>query len=75
MLFSKKLPNSKDTSDSINKHELNPLKKLFSCYSKALLSLLIDIGVETGLWKEAAKGSFTSSELAANSKLDERYVR
>ena len=73
MLFSKKLP--KDSSDSINKHELNPLKKLFSCYSKGLLSLLIDIGVETGLWKEAAKGSFTSSELAANSKLDERYVR
>ena len=50
-------------------------RTLFSHYTSGILTLMIDIGHQTGLFEAAAKGPGTSSELAARAGLDERYVR
>ncbi len=42
---------------------------------RRLLTKLIDIGYQTGLFEAAVEGPATSGELAARAELDERYVR
>jgi len=59
--------------------ESQPVKpfaeKLLDIYSGAVLTKLIRIGYETGLFEAALKGPATSMELSARSGLKERYVR
>ena len=49
--------------------------KLLGIYTGGVLTKLIDIGYQTGLFEAAVNGPATSGELAARAKLDERYVR
>jgi hypothetical protein len=49
--------------------------KLLGIYTGAVLTKLIDIGYQTGLFEAAVKGPATSGELATRAELDERYVR
>jgi len=48
---------------------------LIGTFSGAVLTYLIGVGHETGLFDAAAEGPATSSELAERAQLNERYVR
>lgn len=50
-------------------------EKLFGAYTGGIVSLMIDIGHDTGLFEAAAEGPATSEELAERAGLAERYVR
>ncbi|HEV8457209.1 MAG TPA: class I SAM-dependent methyltransferase [Methylomirabilota bacterium] len=50
-------------------------RKLFGHYTSGILTLLVHIGHQTGLFEAAAKSPGTSQEIAARAGLDERYVR
>ncbi len=50
-------------------------RKVFGLYTSGILTLMIDIGHQTGLFEAAARGPATSDEIAARAGLDERYVR
>jgi SAM-dependent methyltransferase len=49
--------------------------KLLGIYTGGVLTKLIDIGYQTGLFEASVEGAATSDELAARAGLDERYVR
>jgi SAM-dependent methyltransferase len=49
--------------------------KLLNIYTGSVLTKLVDIGYQTGLFEAAAKGPATSQELAERAGLNERYVR
>lgn len=49
--------------------------KLLNIYTGSVLTKLVDIGYQTGLFEAAAKGPATSQELADRARLTERYVR
>jgi hypothetical protein len=46
--------------------------KLLGIYTGAVLTKLIDIGYQTGLFEAAVKGPATSGELVTRAELDER---
>jgi len=50
-------------------------RKLLGIYTGGVLTKLIDIGQQTGLFETAAQGPGTSQELAERAGLNERYVR
>ena len=50
-------------------------KRLLDLYTGGVLTKLIDIGCQTGLFEASVEGAATSDELAARAGLDERYVR
>jgi SAM-dependent methyltransferase len=50
-------------------------RQLIGIYSGAVLTNLIGVGHETGLFEAAAQGPATSVELAERAQLEERYVR
>ncbi len=50
-------------------------RKLFGHYTSGILTLLVHIGHQTGLFEAIAKGPGSSPEIAARAGLDERYVR
>ena len=50
-------------------------RTLLGIYTGGVLTKLIDIGCQTGLFEAAAKGGATSQELADRAGLQERYVR
>jgi SAM-dependent methyltransferase len=50
-------------------------RKLFGHYTSGILTLLVHIGHQTGLFEAAAKGPGTSREIAERAGLQERYVR
>ena len=49
--------------------------KLLGIYTGGVLTKLIDIGYQTGLFEASVEGAATSDELAARTGLNERYVR
>ena len=49
--------------------------RLFSAYTEAMVTLMIDLGHRTGLLDALAAGEGTSTELAERAGLTERYVR
>ena len=49
--------------------------KLVSLYTGSVLTKLIDIGYEVGLFEASRAGPATSEELAGRAGLQERYVR
>ena len=49
--------------------------KLVSLYTGSVLTKLIDIGYEVGLFEASRAGPATSEELAERAGLKERYVR
>ena len=49
--------------------------KLLGIYTGAVLTKLIDIGYQTGLFEASTRGPATSDELAERAGLNERYVR
>ncbi len=49
--------------------------KILSIYTGAVLTNLIEIGYQTGLFEESAKTPITSKELSDRLHLSERYVR
>jgi 2-polyprenyl-3-methyl-5-hydroxy-6-metoxy-1,4-benzoquinol methylase len=51
------------------------LQKLLGIYTGGVLTKLIHIGYQTGLFEEAAKGPGTSAQLSERAGLHERYVR
>jgi SAM-dependent methyltransferase len=50
-------------------------ERLFSTYTEAMVTLMIDLGHRTGLLDALASGHGTSQELAERAGLTERYVR
>ncbi len=50
-------------------------RKLFGHYTSGILTLLVHIGHQTGLFEAAATGPGTSREIADRAGLNERYVR
>jgi SAM-dependent methyltransferase len=50
-------------------------RKLFGFYTSGIVTLMIELGYQTGLFEAAASGPATSAELAERTGLDERYVR
>src|ERR1700693_2132551 len=50
-------------------------RKLFGFYTGGMLTLLVQVGHQVGLFEAAAKGPGTSGEIAGRAGLDERYVR
>jgi SAM-dependent methyltransferase len=50
-------------------------RKVFEFYTHGLLTLMVDIGHQTGLFAAAANGPGTSQEIADRAGLAERYVR
>ena len=48
---------------------------LIGTFSGAVITYLIGVGHETGLFEAAAERPATSSELAERAQLNERYVR
>lgn len=50
-------------------------RKLLGIYTGGVLTKLIDIGQQTGLFETAAQGPGTSRQLAERAGLNERYVR
>lgn len=50
-------------------------EKLLSICTGCLLTKLVDIGYEVGLFEAGAKGPGTSGEIAGRAGLNERYVR
>ncbi len=49
--------------------------KLVDIYAGCVLTQLVDVGYETGLFEAAASGPGTSHEIASRAGLNERYVR
>src|SRR5262245_12768961 len=49
--------------------------RLFSTYSSAMLTYMVDLGHRTGLFETLATGPGTSQEIADRGGLTERYVR
>src|SRR3712207_4034644 len=49
--------------------------RLFSTYTPAMTTLVVDPGHRTGLFEALATGPATSQELAGRAGLTERYVR
>jgi 2-polyprenyl-3-methyl-5-hydroxy-6-metoxy-1,4-benzoquinol methylase len=49
--------------------------KLLGIYTGGVLTKLIDIGYQTGLFEASTSGAATSDELAGRAELKERYVR
>jgi Rv2258c-like winged HTH domain len=49
--------------------------RLLSAYTDSMVTLMIDLGLRTGLFEALAAGDQTSAELAARAGLVERYVR
>ncbi len=49
--------------------------KLLNIYTGAVLTKLIDIGYQTGLFEASTAGPATSAELSERAQLHERYVR
>jgi SAM-dependent methyltransferase len=49
--------------------------RLFELYTGGMLTYMVDMGHQTGLFTAAAAGPATSGELAARADLQERYVR
>ena len=50
-------------------------RKLFGHYTSGILTLLVQVGHETGLFEAAAGEPGTSREIAERAGLNERYVR
>lgn len=50
-------------------------RTLLETYSRATLSIMIDLGARTGLWETLAAAPGTSAEIAKRVGLTERYVR
>jgi len=50
-------------------------RKLFGFYTGGMLTLLVQVGHQVGLFEAAAKGPGTSGDIASRAGLDERYVR
>lgn len=50
-------------------------EKIFGWYTGGFVTLMIDLGLRTGLFEAANSGPATSCELAARAGLEERYVR
>lgn len=50
-------------------------RRLLDLYTGAMLTQMIDIGYQTGLFEASRQGPATSTELAERSGLKERYVR
>jgi SAM-dependent methyltransferase len=50
-------------------------RELVGIYSGAVLTQLIGVGYETGLFEAMAQGATASAELAERARLEERYVR
>ena len=50
-------------------------ERLFELYTGGMLTYMVDIGHQTGLFAAAADGPATSGALAARAGLQERYVR
>lgn len=50
-------------------------ERLFGFYTGGMLTYLVDIGHRTGLFEAATAGPATTTELAENAGLHERYVR
>jgi len=53
----------------------NFAERLREIYTGSMLTNMISIGYQTGLFESAARGPATSGELAERAGLDERYVR
>ena len=51
------------------------LRSVVEMLAGGVLTKLIDIGCQTGLFEASVEGAATSDELAARAGLDERYVR
>ena len=49
--------------------------RLLTTYTEAMVTLMIDLGLRTGLLEALAAGTGTSVELAERAGLVERYVR
>jgi SAM-dependent methyltransferase len=49
--------------------------RLLSAYTDSMVTLMIDLGLRTGLFEALAGGAGTSAELAGRAGLVERYVR
>ena len=49
--------------------------KLLTIYTGGILTQLIDIGYQVGLFEASAEGPATSEELSERAGLSERYVR
>src|SRR5262245_49721100 len=50
-------------------------RTLFGHYTSGILTMMVQIGHETGLFEALAQAPATSTELAARTRLTERYVR
>lgn len=50
-------------------------RRLFGHYTSGMITLMVDVGHETGLFEAATKGGGTSEEIARRAGLEERYVR
>lgn len=50
-------------------------RTLFGHYTSGVLTLMVQIGHDTGLFEALAQGPGTSAEIASRAGLDERYVR
>jgi hypothetical protein len=50
-------------------------RRLFGHYTSGMITLMVAVGHQTGLFEAAAKGTGTSEELAERAHLNERYVR
>ena len=51
------------------------VEKLKATYNAGMLTMMINLGHETGLWEALAQGPGTSAELAQRASLSERHVR
>ncbi len=60
----------------IDKQRAQPFAgRLVGIYTGSVLTKLIDIGYETGLFEVVARGPGTSQQIAERAELNERYVR
>jgi len=50
-------------------------ERLIDIYASAAMTMMIDVGHQTGLWSALAEGPATSQGLADRADLNERYVR
>jgi SAM-dependent methyltransferase len=50
-------------------------RRLFAHYTSGMITLMVAVGHQTGLFEAAAKGPGTSEDLAERARLNERYVR
>jgi SAM-dependent methyltransferase len=64
------------TTDSLDEARVEAFAgRLFEFYTGGMLTYLVDIGHQTGLFTAAAGGPATSGALAARAGLQERYVK